>query len=641
MSWGFDSEKLSEEKIAKLKELARLARGDILKMTTLAKSGHPGGSMSSIDVYLVLYSCANVDPADPYRAERDRIVISHGHTSPGVYAALARVGFFEVDSVITRFRKAGTIFEGHVEREIPGVEWSSGNLGQGLSAGCGFALASKLHQRNYQVLVVMSDGEQAKGQVGEARRFAKKYSLNNLTVIIDYNRLQLSGPLNEIMPQNIKENYLADGWEILEVDGHDYQQIYQAIRTSVKNSQSPVAIMAKTTMGKGISFMENRFEFHGMPLTSDECAAALSELGLENNMERFVHLRNKIPEKEPEKKRLPEKIEIDIGQPRSYTKDEITDNRSAFGQALRDLGELNSNQPDRSPIAVLDCDLVGSVKTQKFAQDHPDHFFQAGVQEHNTATVAGALSTQGIVTFFADFGVFGVDETYNQHRLNDLNQTNLKLVCTHNGIDVGQDGKTHQCIDYVGIINNLYGYKIIIPADPNQTDRVIRYIASQLGNFFVGVGRSKLPVILREDGRLFFAGDYQFLYGKAEVIREGDQAAVITTGSMVHRVVQAWEILRKRDCRARIINVSCLSDLDEKTLTEAARTGIVVTYEDHNVNTGLGSLVANFLAENSLAPRFRKLGIISYSGSGLPEDLFRMQGLDIESLVETVLGLLA
>jgi len=638
MSWGFDSEKLSEEKIAKLKDLAKLARGDILKMTTLAKSGHPGGSMSSIDIYLVLYSCANVDPAHPYWAERDRIVISHGHTSPGVYAALARVDFFEVDSAITGFRKAGTIFEGHVEREIPGVEWSSGNLGQGLSAGCGFALASKLHQRNYQVFVVMSDGEQTKGQVGEARRFAKKYSLNNLTVIIDYNRLQLSGPLNEIMPQNIKENYLADGWEILEVDGHDYQQVYQAIRTGVKNTQSPTAIMAKTLMGKGVSFMENKFEFHGMPLTSDQCATALSELGLENDMERYLHLRNKILEGKPEKKRPPDKIKIDSGQPRSYGPDEITDNRSAFGQALKDLGDLNSDRPGRNPLAVLDCDLVGSVKTQKFAQDHPDYFFQAGIQEHNTATVAGALSTQGIVTFFADFGVFGVDETYNQHRLNDLNQTNLKLVCTHNGIDVGQDGKTHQCIDYVGIINNLYGYKIIIPADPNQTDRVIRYIASQPGNFFVGVGRSKFPVILREDGSPFFAGDYQFRYGKAEVIREGNQAAIITTGSMVHRAVQAWEILKKRDCRARIINVSCLSDLDESTLTEAAGTGIVVTYEDHNVKTGLGSLVANFLAENSLVPRFRKLGITSYGGSGLSEDLFRMQGLDIESLVETVLG---
>jgi len=440
------------------------------------------------------------------------------------------------------------------------------------------------------------------------------------------------------MPQNIKENYLADGWEILEADGHDYQQIYQAIRTGVKNSQSPIVIMANTLMGKGVSFMENKFEFHGMPLTSDECATALSELGLENDMERYLHLRNKILEGKPEKKRPPEKIKIDSGQPRNYGPDEITDNRSAFGQALKDLGQLNSNRPGRSPLAVLDCDLVGSVKTQKFAQDHPDHFFQAGIQEHNTATVAGALSTQGIVTFFADFGVFGVDETYNQHRLNDLNQTNLKLVCTHNGIDVGQDGKTHQCIDYVGIINNLYGYKIIIPADPNQTDRVIRYIASQPGNFFVGVGRSKFRVILKEDGSPFFAGDYQFRYGKAEVIREGGQAAIITTGSMVHRAVQAWEILKKRGCRARIINVSCLSDLDERALTEAAGTGIVITYEDHNVKTGLGSLVANFLAENSLAPRFRKLGIIGYGGSGLSEDLFRMQGLDIESLVETVLG---
>ncbi len=196
---------------------------------------------------------------------------------------------------------------------------------------------------------------------------------------------------------------------------------------------------------------------------------------------------------------------------------------------------------------------------------------------------------------------------------------------------MGQDGKTHQCIDYVGIINNLYGYKIIIPADPNQTDRVIRYIASQPGNFFVGVGRSKFRVISREDGSPFFAGDYQFRYGKAEVIREGGQAAIITTGSMVHRAVQAWEILKKRDCRARIINVSCLSDLDERALTEAAGTGIVVTYEDHNVKTGLGSLVANFLAENSLVPRFRKLGIIGYGGSGLSEDLFRIQGLDIES----------
>jgi len=169
MGWGFEKEKLDEGKIAKLKEIGRLARGDILKMTTLAKSGHPGGSMSSIDIYLILYFCANIDPDNPYYSERDRILVSHGHTSPGVYAALAQRGFFDRNRVIAEFRKAGTIFEGHIEREVPGVEWDSGNLGQGLSAGCGFALAARLHNKDYQVFVVMSDGEQSKGQVGEAK----------------------------------------------------------------------------------------------------------------------------------------------------------------------------------------------------------------------------------------------------------------------------------------------------------------------------------------------------------------------------------------------------------------------------------------------------------------------------------------
>ncbi len=201
MRWGFNEEKLNEEKIARLKRLARLSRGDILKMTTVAGSGHPGGSMSSIDIYLTLYSCARIYPDNPYSPDRDRIVISHGHTSPGVYATLARLGFFDIDSVIANFRRAGSLFEGHVERDVPGVEWGTGNLGQGLSAGCGFALTSKIQNKSFQVFVVMGDGEQSKGQIGEARRFTKKYSLNNLTVIVDYNRLQLSGPLMRLCPR--------------------------------------------------------------------------------------------------------------------------------------------------------------------------------------------------------------------------------------------------------------------------------------------------------------------------------------------------------------------------------------------------------------------------------------------------------
>jgi len=636
MRWGFEEESLSKEKINKLKELANKTRGDILKMTTIAGSGHPGGSMSSIDIYLTLWSCARIRPDEPYHPDRDRIIVSHGHTSPGVYATLGNLGFFDIDEVIANFRKTGSMYEGHVERDVPGVEWSTGNLGQGLSAGCGCAVAARLLKKDFHTFVVMSDGEQSKGQVAEARRFAKKYNLSNLTVIIDYNLLQLSGSLNEIMPQDIKANYLADGWEVIEIDGHNYQQIYQALREAIKNRNSPVVILAKTVMGKNVSFMENKVKYHGAPLSVEECKKALEELGLEDDLDKYFELRKTTPPPKPKKTRPPYVVNIDPGKSFVYEKGEKVANRNAFGNALQNIGEINKKREGATPIAVFDCDLLGSVKTDGFAESCRNWFFQGGIQEHNTATIAGALSIQGVAVFFSDFGVFGVDETYNQHRLNDINRTNLKLVCTHNGIDVGQDGKTHQCIDYGGIMNNLYGFRIIIPADANQTDKVIRYIATQPGNFFVGVGRSKLPIILREDGEVFFGENYEFTYGKAEIVRKGDEAAIISAGSLLHKAVEAWHILKEKGFSIMVVNMPCWSDLDAEVLRKAAETGAVITYEDHNVKTGLGSIVANFLAENSLNCTFRKLGLKRFASSGPAEELFKMEGLDTESLVKVV-----
>ena len=237
----FNAEKLDEVSLKRLSGLSKLARGDILKMTTLAGSGHPGGSMSSIDFYLVLYSYANVDPKNPDDPDRDRIVISHGHTSPGVYAALGRTGFFPIEAAIANLRKAGSPFEGHVEKGIPGLEWDTGNLGQGLSAGCGFALGAKVLKKDFHVFVAMGCGEQQKGQITEARRFAIKYGLDNLTVIIDYNKRQISGITGEIMPQNIAKNFESDGWRVLEVDGHQFQEIYRAFREAAF-SKHPTAI---------------------------------------------------------------------------------------------------------------------------------------------------------------------------------------------------------------------------------------------------------------------------------------------------------------------------------------------------------------------------------------------------------------
>jgi transketolase len=633
----FDAEKLDEGSLKRLSELARLARGDILKMTTLAGSGHPGGSMSSIDFYLVLYSYANVHPQSPSDPNRDRIVVSHGHTSPGVYAALGRIGFFPMEAAIINFRKAGSPFEGHVEKGVPGVEWNTGNLGQGLSAGCGFALGSKILKKEFHVFVTMGCGEQQKGQISEARRFAIKYGLDNLTVIIDYNCRQISGVTQEIMPQNISKNFESDGWRVMEVNGHQFQEIYVAFREATL-SKHPTAIIAHTTMGKGVSFMEGKEEFHGRALNLDEYKKAIQELGVEDDLERYQKIQEWGTLSFAGRKYLVKAPSIEMGSPRNYGKDQKMDNRSAFGNALVDIAKASDREDSPLPIVVFDCDLASSVKTAGFAKQFPNHFFQGGIQEHNTATTAGAISTVGLLSFFADFGVFGVDETYNQHRLNDINDTNLKLICTHNGLDVGEDGKTHQCIDYIGVMKNLFGYKIIVPADPNQTDRVIRFVAKTYGNFLVAMGRSPIPILLKEEGTPLFGDSYEFKYGQADLIRNGKDGAIITTGGMVYRAVQAWQKLKEKGVEVQVINISCLSDLDKGPILKAAKTGIIITYEDHHIQTGLGSLIANFLAEQGLGIRFRKLGITKYGSSGKPDDLYRMQGLDVEGLVQAVMG---
>ena len=633
----FGGEKLDEGSLKRLSELARLARGDILKMTTLAGSGHPGGSMSSIDFYLVLYSYANVHSQSPSDPSRDRIVISHGHTSPGVYAALGRIGFFPIEAAIATFRKAGSPFEGHVEKGVPGVEWNTGNLGQGLSAGCGFALGSKILKKGFHVFVTMGCGEQQKGQISEARRFAIKYGLDNLTVIIDYNLRQISGVTPEIMPQNISKNFESDGWQVVEVNGHQFQEIYSAFRGATL-SKHPTVIIAHTTMGKGVSFMEGKEEFHGRALTLEEYKKAIQELGAEDDLDRYRQIREKGTFPFSGRKYPVEAPVIQTGNLRNYERDQKLDNRSAFGNALVDIAKANVREDSPLPVAIFDCDLASSVKTAGFAKQFPNHFFQGGIQEHNTVTIAGAVSTLGILSFFADFGVFGVDETYNQHRLNDINETNLKLICTHNGLDVGEDGKTHQCIDYVGVIQNLFGYKIIVPADPNQTDRVIRYVAKTQGNFLVAMGRSPIPILLTEEETPLFDPSYEFRYGHADLVRNGKDAAILTTGGMVYRAVQAWQKLREKGVSVQVINISCLSNLDKEAILKAAETGIIITYEDHHIETGLGSLIANFLAGHGQGIRFRKLGITQYGSSGKPDDLYRMQGLDVESLVQAVMN---
>ncbi|MCP4715606.1 MAG: transketolase [Deltaproteobacteria bacterium] len=641
MKKGFIIEKLDDAALTSLKQLANTARGDILTMTTLAGCGHPGGSMSSIDMYITLLACANTFPDDPRNPERDRIVISHGHTSPAAYAALARTGFIDADDAISGFRLAGTIYEGHVERIVPGIEWGTGNLGQGLSAACGFALAGKMQDKQFNTFVVMGDGEQQKGQIAEARRFAVKYNLNNITALIDFNKLQISGDIAEVMPQNIKENFTSDGWQVLEIDGHDIGQIYEALHSAVNDSSAPTLIMANTIMGKGVSLMENVAKYHGVALNQEQYETAMQELSLEPLLARAQELRSKItaapaPAGSACTCACGCETSIATGQAITYAVDKKTDNRSAFGNALKSIAEAAKAQGGPVPLAVFDCDLSGSVKTDGFQAVLPDNFFQVGIQEHNAATMAGAMSTQGFTSFFADFGVFGVCETYNQHRLNDINHSNLKLVCTHVGLDVGEDGKTHQCIDYIGLFQNIFGFKILVPADPNQTDRATRYMTATKGNFLLAMGRSKLPTILNEAGEPYYGDNYELTYGKIDLIREGTDATIMSYGGMLHRAVEAADILKQKGISIKVMSVCCPKDLDDESIREAAKTGLIVTYEDHIAQTGLGGLVAGKLVDLQQSARMVKLGVSNYGLSGKPDVLYKKAGLDVDALVATI-----
>lgn len=633
---GFTAPGLEPAAVRALEERARELRAAILTMTTLAESGHPGGSMSSLEIYLVLYHLANLDPSRPDWEERDRIVVSHGHTSPGVYCALADAGFFPLAEAVAHFRQAGSPFEGHVERAVPGVEWGTGNLGQGLSAGVGFALAARITGRRYRTFVAMSDGEQHKGQVAEARRLAAKERLVDLTCVIDLNNIQISGRTDQVMPVHVAADYAADGWGVIEVDGHDVAALYSAFVEAAIDRTRPVAIIAHTTIGRGVSFMEDTPEFHGRALTVPEYERALAELGCEPTLAEARARRGR-PVEVLGRDLCACGIALDPGRPRTYERGAGTDNRSAFGSALADLAEANP----QAPMAVLDCDLSASVKTGAFAAARPEGFIQCGVGEHNAATVAGTLSISDAVTFFADFGVFGADEVFNQQRLNDINEASVKVALTHCGLDVGEDGKTHQCLDYVGVFRTMFGWRVVVPADPNQTDRAVRAVAGMPGCVAIAMGRSKLPVLLSEDGEPLFGDEYRFTYGQSTWARRGAAGIIVTMGSVAGAAVSAADMLRASGIEVGVLVISCPLDLDDEAVAEAMDAPWVYVAEDHGWRTGLWASLAEWHASNGGTARLVPGGVRGYQGSGEAAELLDAAGLSADAIEARIRTLIA
>ena len=265
--------------VDELRRIAREVRKSIIRITNAAGSGHPGGSLSSTDIMTALYfGLLNHDPKNPRWEGRDIFILSKGHAAPGYYSVLAEAGYIPRSELIT-LRKLGSRLQGHAHTGVPGVELSTGSLGQGLSIACGFALAYRLDGKKQRIVVLMSDGENDEGETWEAAMFAAFRKLDNITAFIDRNGIQNDGFTRDILDTSVlEEKWKAFGWNVITINGHDFNEIINAYNSSVRFSGRPTVIIANTVKGKGVSFMENNVAFHGKAPTADEMKKALEEL---------------------------------------------------------------------------------------------------------------------------------------------------------------------------------------------------------------------------------------------------------------------------------------------------------------------------------------------------------------------------
>ena len=568
-----------------LQKTANEIRKGIVSGVHAAKAGHPGGSLSAADIFTYLYfEEMNVDPKNPKDPDRDRFVLSKGHTAPGLYAALAEKGYFPKEDLLT-LRHLGSYLQGHPDmKHIPGVDMSSGSLGQGISAAVGMALGAKLQNKAFRVYTLLGDGEIQEGQVWEAAMFAGAKHLDNLVVIVDNNGLQIDGNVADVnSPYPIDKKFEAFNFHVINVaDGNDFDQLKAAFDEARTVTGMPTAIITKTVKGKGVSFMENQVGWHGKAPNDEEYAIAMSEV---------------------------KKIAT----------------RESYGNALVELGAEHDN------LIVLDADLAAATKTGVFKKAYPDRHIDCGIAECNMMGIAAGLSTTGIVPFASTFAMFAAGRAFEQVR-NSIGypHLNVKIGATHAGISVGEDGATHQCNEDIALMRTIPGMVILNPADDVEAKACVKAAYEYNGPVYLRFGRLAVPVINDRP-------DYKFELGKGVVLREGKDVTIVATGLCVSSALEAAEKLAADGIDAKIINIHTIKPLDEELIVAAAKeTGKVVTVEEHSVIGGLGSAVCDALAEKCPVP-VKKIGVQDVFGeSGPAVALLAKYKLDGEGVYEQV-----
>jgi transketolase len=464
--------------IEELKDVAKLMRGYNLVALNAAGSGHAGGTLSIMDITAALYlRVAERDPVNPDWEDRDRIIWSTGHKAPSLYLGLAFAGFCPLEDVVL-LRKLGSPYQGHPHwLKLPGVEVSTGSLGQGLSIAVGVALAGKLNGKSYKTFCIMGDGEQQEGQIWEAAMEASHHQLDNLVGIVDCNRLQIDGPVAEGMNvEPLEDKYRGFGWEVRRIDGHNTEQIVEALESAKSNSGKPLVLLADTVKGKGVSFMENIAGWHGKSPSRDEMIKGLNELGVADRipvralLDKGQNYQDAIDRKLHQK--MPQ-FNHDYWWNRALNmKVKMEPTRKGFGHALAENG-------GDERVVCLGLDISGSITISEFYASKPERknrWISMGIAEQSATSVAAGLAKEGKLPVFGTYATFAAARNLDQIRTSICyGEFNVMIAGAH-GVSVGPDGATHQALEDLFAMCGLPNMTVVVPCDAVETRKATNFL---------------------------------------------------------------------------------------------------------------------------------------------------------------------
>jgi transketolase len=609
-----------------LKDKATLLRIHSIRATSAAGSGHPTSSASAAEIMSVLFfSVMRYDPKHPQNANNDVFILSKGHAAPILYAAWAEAGAFPIED-LTKLRTFGSDLEGHPTPRLPFVPVATGSLGQGLSAGVGTALAARLDKSDRRVHVLLGDGESAEGSVWEAAQVASHYQLDHLCTTIDINRFgQSDTTMDGHNLDTFRRRWEAFGWNAVPVDGHDIDALLAAYSQASSTRNRPTVVLARTIKGKGIGPTEDRLGFHGKPVEKEEAEPAIETLRKSLNGTGGDWQPNLPQHRAAAGARAEDREAVQSIPWSPESKPEAT--RKAFGVALAAIGKGNER------IVVLDGDVKNSTYTEEFEKACSDRFFQMYIAEQNMVGTAMGMAAAGRIPFAATFACF-LTRAYDFMRMAAISGSNIKLVGSHAGVSIGEDGPSQMGLEDLAMACAQPNYTVLYPSDAVSAWRATELAAATPGPFYIRTSRPKSPVI--------YNAHEQFEIGKAKVLRRGDadRAAIIAAGVTLHEALKAHEELQKKGIGVSVIDLFSVQPIDAGTLAECARSagGTVITVEDHYAHGGIGDAVASALSAKDV--RVHKLAVGAIPRSGQPQELLEHFGISARAIADKVLSII-